>query len=309
MPELLQLCCAMNNKLKAHAALLLSGLLFGANYWIAKEIMPVPLLPRQIIFIRVFVAAIGFWVVAGFVRTESVQRKDLFIIALASVLGVAVNQIFFFEGLNLSNPVDAAILHATCPILVLLFATWTIRERIIWVNVAGVVIGATGAILLILSGLNQAVFAGSLKGNLFIMINNTAYAMYLVLIKPVMNKYHPFTVMKWIFIFGFLAVAPFTTHTMADLAWDQISGGVLYALVYVVLGTTMVAYLLTTYSLQHVKASAAGYYIYLQPVMAAIVGLVWFEGALTWMKVVAAVCIFLGVYFVNLRKPPFMKRV
>lgn len=299
----------MNNKLKAHGALLVSGLLFGANYWIAKDIMPAPLLPRQIIFIRVFVAAIGFWVISGFIRSERVSRNDLFLIALSSVLGVAINQIFFFEGLNLTNPVDAAILHATCPILVLLFATWIIRERIIWINVVGVVIGATGAVLLILSGLNQALFEGSLKGNLFIMINNTAYAMYLVLIKPVMSKYHPLTVMKWVFIFGFLAVAPFTAHTLVGLEWSLISGSVMYALIYLVIGTTMIAYLLTTYSLQHVKASAAGYYIYLQPVMAAIVGLVWFEGAVTWMKILAAVCIFCGVYFVNLRKPPLLKRV
>lgn len=292
----------MNNRSKAHIALLLSGLLFGANYWIAKELMPEPLLPRQIIFIRVFSAAILFWVLSSLVKNEKVKPKHLFIIALSSTLGVAVNQIFFFEGLNLTTPVDAAILHASSPIMVLLFATWIIRERILWINVLGILIGALGAILLITSGKNAEAFRGDMMGNIFILINISAYALYLVLIKPMMESYHPFTVMKWVFIFGFIAVAPFTTHTLFELGNDVLTTKTLLSLTYVVLGTTMLAYLLTIYGLKYLKASSAGYYIYLQPLMAGLIGLIGFGEVITLQKILSAVLIFAGVYFVNRKR-------
>ena len=296
----------MNVKLKAHTALLFSGLIFGINYWIAKGLMPDPLLPRQIIFIRIFFAAILFWLVSNSIKKEKVQPRHLLLIAFSSTLGVAVNQIFFFEGLNLTTPVDAAILHSTSPIMVLIFAALILSERIRPVNVLGVLIGAAGAVLLIVSGKDMQVFRGNMLGNIFIVINISAYAMYLVLIKPMMQQYHPFTVMKWVFIFGFIAIAPFTTHTLFDLSREVLTTKTALSLTYIVLGTTMLAYLLTIYGLKHLKASIAGYYIYLQPLMAGMIGAIWFAEIVTLQKLLAAVLIFSGVYFVNLK--PVQKR-
>lgn len=292
----------MNNRTKAHLALLLSGLVFGINYWIAKSIMPEPLLPRQIIFIRVFFAAALFWLLSMVVKREKVEKKHLLLIALSSTLGVAVNQIFFFEGLNLTTPVDAAILHATSPIMVLIFASLIIKERILWIHFLGVLAGAAGAIMLVLSGKEAAVFAGNPIGNAFILINISAYAMYLVLIKPMMSIYHPFTVMKWVFLFGFIAVAPFSMHTLAGLDSRVFEIQTLLSLSYVVLGTTMLAYLLTIYGLKYLRASSAGYYIYIQPIMAGAIGIIWFSEMITITKVIASVLIFTGVYLVNVKR-------
>lgn len=292
----------MNNRAKAHLALLLGGLIFGVNYWIAKSIMPEPLLPRQIIFIRVFFAAALFWLLSTAVKREKVEKKHLLLIALSSTLGVAVNQVFFFEGLNLTTPVDAAILHATSPIMVLIFAALIIRERILWIHSLGVLAGAAGAIMLVLSGKEAAVFAGNPIGNAFILINISAYAMYLVLIKPMMSIYHPFTVMRWVFLFGLIAVAPFSLHTLASLDSRIFESQTLYSLAYVVLATTMLAYLLTIYGLKYLRASSAGYYIYIQPLMAGAIGIIWFSEMITITKIVASVLIFTGVYLVNVKR-------
>jgi drug/metabolite transporter (DMT)-like permease len=141
-----------------------------------------------------------------------------------------------------------------------------------------------------------------MMGNIFILINISAYAMYLVLIKPMMESYHPFTVMKWVFIFGFIAVAPFTSHTLFELGNDVLTTNTLLSLAYVVLGTTMLAYLLTIYGLKYLKASSAGYYIYLQPLMAGLIGLIGFGEVITLQKILSAVLIFAGVYFVNRKR-------
>lgn len=286
---------------KAHLALLASGLLFGLNYWIAKNLMPDPLLPRQIIFIRVSLAALFFWLLSRSIPKERISKKDSYRIAGAGTLGVTVNQIFFFEGLNITTPVDAAIIHASSPIMVLLLAAWFIKEKVTLLNVFGIFLGATGTLLLIFSGTDMALFTGKSLGNLFILLNIIAYALYLVLIKPVMQRYRPFTVMKWVFFYGFLTSFPFTVSAMPDLNIQAFTGKVIFSLVYVILGTTLLAYLLTIYGLKYLKASSVGYYIYLQPIMAGILGWFWFAEPISYIKLISAALIFSGVYFVNLK--------
>ncbi len=281
--------------------------MFGANYWIAKNLMPDPLLPRQIIFFRVSLSAVLFWLLSKTIKEEHVGSKHLFRIAISSVLGVSVNQILFFEGLNLTNPIDAAILQATSPIMVLLFATLIIRERISLLNVAGILLGTCGAVLLTIAGAESFVFEGSLFGNILILCSITCYAMYLVLIKPMMIRYHPLTVMKWVFLFGFMAAFPFTVGTMFELSPKILDFKILLSLAYVVLITTMLAYLLTIFGLKHLKASSVGYYIYLQPLMAGLVGFFWFNRIITLYNMASAILIFAGVYLVN-QKKTFVRR-
>lgn len=287
---------------KAHLALITSGLLFGFNYWIAKNLMPEPLLPLQIIFIRVAFAALFFWLLSKAIPTEIIKRQDVYRIALASSLGVTVNQIFFFEGLNITTPVDAAILHASSPIMVLLFASWLIGEKISLINITGILLGSLGTLFLVIPGNEIALFSGKSLGNMFMLLNIIAYALYLVLIKPVMQRYHPFTVMKWVFFFGFLTSVPFTAGSILQLDIRILSGKVILSLLYVIFGTTVLAYLLTIYGLKYLKASSVGYYIYLQPIMAGLLGWLWFAEPFSIMKFIAAAFIFTGVYFVN-RKP------
>ncbi len=286
------------NTWKAHIALLLAGLMFGANFWIAKELMPHPLLPKQIIFFRLSVSAALFWLLSWLTVREKVEREHLKKIALASMLGVSINQVFFFEGLNLCSPVDSAILQATSPIAVLIFAAWLIREKASWVNILGILLGSAGAIMLVLAE-KGAIVSSNTLGKVFILVNTTSYAIYLVLIKPMMIRYHPLTVMKWVFLFGFAGAFPVIFPSMMNLSKEVMDTGILLSLAYVVLVTTMLAYLLTIFGLKYMKASSVGYYIYMQPFIAAVVGLVWFGEPLTLVKMMAAALIFFGVFLVN----------
>lgn len=289
----------MNKQWGAHLTLFATSLLFGANYWIAKGLMPDYFEPRQVIFIRVLGAMLLFWLLHFFTTREKVKPRDLLLIAVSSALGVAVNQIMFFEGLNLTTPVDTSIIHASSPVLVLLFAAIITRERLTFMKIAGIILGAAGALLLVLHGKEVSFNADSFRGDIFILINISAYSLYLVLIKPVMARYKPVTVMKWVFFFGFLFVLPFSIGKMPNIDWQNVDGFAWFSLLYVVIGTTFLAYLLTINALRYVDASVAGFYIYLQPVFAAIIGISLFDEVLTAHKILAAALVFSGVYFVS----------
>lgn len=291
----------LSPRVKSHAALAVAGLLFGANYWIAKGLMLGFLTPMQIIFIRGLASLLLFWLAALFVKPEHVRKSDHRNFIVAAALGVAINQIFFFTGLSYTSPVDTSLIHAASPLLVLLFSAMLMHEKITSIRLAGILTGGTGAVLLILQAGSAQNSQSSLAGNALILANITAYSLYLVKIKPMMMRYSAITVMKWIFLYGFLLVIPFSLPSMTRISFVHFTTQAWMAITYVVVGTTFLAYLLTTFSLKAVSATVAGYYIYMQPVVAGVIGILFFGETVGPVKILAGAAVFTGIYLVNRR--------
>ena len=309
LPKIPYLCTLMTRSLQAHLSLFGSSLIFGANYWIAKGLMPAYFEPFQIIFIRLLVTAILFWGLSIFTPKEKVSRKDLFLIAICALLGVVINQIMFFEGLRLTKPVETAILHTTSPIMVLIMSHWLIKERVTPAKAWGIAFGFAGALTIVLNGQSLSFSDGVVLGSFFIFINIVSYSLYLVLIKPIMSKYHPITVMKWVFLIGFLSAAPFTASSMGHVNWAKITPFIWFSLSYVVIASTFIAYIMITFSLKHLTPSIVGFYIYLQPFVATVTGVIFYNSDITIVKVFAALLIFTGVYLVSKRPPKNLTQV
>jgi drug/metabolite transporter (DMT)-like permease len=296
----------MTETSKAHLALIISGILFGANYWIAKGLMPDYLQPMQIIFIRGLLSLILFWLVAFAKDNQKIAGKDHLILALAGLTGIAINQAFFFIGLNLTSPVDTALIHSASPIVVLLFSAWLAGEKTGRSKISGIALGALGAVLLVFQGNFNSSGGNHLLGNTLIFLNIISYSLYLVIIKPLMAKYSAVTLMKWVFLYGFLFVLPFCLPSASKINFYNFTTYTWLSMLYIVVGTTFLTYLLTSFSLKTVSAGIAGYYIYMQPVIAALIGIMLFGERLTMIKLIAAMLVFLGVFLVN-RNPALRK--
>ena len=261
--------------------------------------MPDYLSPFALVFARISGACILFWALSLLLPKETIDRKDILRLLIATVFGVAVNQSLFLNGLNITTPIDAAIIMTATPILVLLVARLLIREPITIFKVIGIVAGATGAILLILYSGNISFSNNHVIGNSIIVANATSYALYLVIVKPLINKYHPVTLMKWIFLFGLLLVSAPGLPAFMRVNWGSLPGDIMLSVLFVVVGTTFLAYLLNMYSLKYVKPITVSIYIYSQPVIASIVALILGQDVITPVKIVAALLVFTGVYFVS----------
>ncbi len=289
----------MKSNHKAHASLLATTLIFGLHYAIAKGLMPGYFTPRQLIFLRLLGGMVLFW---GFQRLfvpEKVNRRDLITLALCGLLGFALNQTLFYEGLNLTNPVDASIIHVLNPILVLVFAGLIIGEKITWLKVAGITLGASGALILVLYGREASFDSHHMLGNILVFLNMVFYALYLVLIKPLTARYHTATILKWVSVFGFLFTLPITIKPALEIDFGAITGPAWWGLAYVILLNTFVAYLLINFALKHLSPGVVSYYNYLQPVIASILSVSIGIAGVTPQTVLAALLIFGGVYLVN----------
>ena len=279
----------------AHLALLIANLIYGVNYTMAKIALPEYIKPFGFIFIRVAVAGAMFWLFHLTIR-EKVKPRDLGLLALCGLFGVAANQLFFFWGLSITTEINASLLMITTPILVLLLGHLIIRERITWKKGLGIVLGASGAFLLIGFGKDFSFGSATSGGDLLVFINASCYALYLVLVKPLMSKYHPLTVIKWVFLFGFIVVALVGWRQFTEIEWSTFDWKVWSSVIYVVIGTTFIAYLLNVFALSRVQPSTVSVYIYSQPLVATIVSIGVGNDVLTAVKVLAGLLIFAGVY-------------
>lgn len=286
----------------AHLALLGANLIFGVNYVIAKGIMPDFLEPRAIIFLRVIGATIIFWIVGEFTVKEKVARKDLLRIGLISFFGVALNQIMFFEGLNLTTPINSSIIMVGVPILVLVFSHFFIGDKLTKNKIIGIFLGFLGAAFLILQSGSLSLEANTFVGNIFVLINASSYALFLVLVKPLMHKYKAVTVMKWVFLFGLIYVTPVSLNLAITSDYSAIPINIWYSIGFVILFTTVFAYLLNNYSLKTISPTVNSAYIYLQPIIASVVAISFGKDEISIKEVIAALLIFIGVYFVSFKK-------
>ena len=124
--------------------------------------------------------------------------------------------------------------------------------------------------------------------------------MYLVLVKPLMQKYHPITVMFYVFGFGFLYVLPFGYSELLVVEWTSFSPKIVWEVTFVVICTTVIAYLLNSSALKQLSPSTVSIYIYTQPVLATLFAVFSEADNLDEMKIISASIIFVGVYLVSI---------
>lgn len=291
----------MQEKYKPHLLLFAVNLVYAGNFTIAKIAMPQYITPHAFILLRVAVGALFFYLIHSYFIKEKVQKEDWPRLVLCALFGVALNMLLFFKGLAITTPINAALIMILAPIMVLLVSTILMKELIPFAKVIGVISGLIGASLIILSGSNIADLSIS-NGDLLVFLNATSYAFYLVLVKSLMKKYEAYTVVRWVFFFGFLMVFPFGIKEFMEVQWQTMPTKAWLSILYVLMGTTIFTYLLNAFALKITSAALVSTYIYLQPLLATLIAVLAGKDVLTWKKVLAAVCIFLGVYLVSLKR-------
>jgi drug/metabolite transporter (DMT)-like permease len=233
---------------------------------------------------------------------EKTSRKDIPMMMLLAVFGVTINQSLFIKGLSLTSPISASIMMITTPILVIIVGGFLIKEKITWLRVAGIVIGFAGAATLMLtSGMDAGSRADNPVGDLLIFINALSWGTYLVLVKPVMKKYHTVTILRWIFTFSLFVIVPVGFQQFQQVQWQSLSSQTIFYLFFIVFFTTYVAYLLNVYALNALSPAVVSAYIYLQPLLTALIAISTGNDSLNWMKALSALMIFAGVYLVSMR--------
>lgn len=293
---------------KAHLALLAVNTIYGASHVIAKGVMPYFLTPNVFILFRALGATLLFWIIQFFFIKEKVQKKDLGLLALSGLFGVTINQLCFFHGLSLSSSINSGIIMTLNPIIVAVLSFFWLKEKLGFQKIAGILIGTSGAVLLTISGSS---IGDSSLGDLFLFINASSYAFYLVLVKPLMKKYKPITVITYVFTFGtlFVLLYPTTLPELVVTNFQRIPIHIIWVIMFVIIGVTFFTYLLTMYGLKYLSPTISSSYIYTQPVLVIVFAFVFayfgwsadYSETITLKKILYMLLIFSGIFIISYR--------
>ena len=293
----------MNKNTQAHAAVLGANIIFAANYSIVKFITPGYMQPFAINFVRVASSIILFWILWLLKPGPwGIQRKDIPRFIACGITGVLINQIFFIKGLSLTTSIHSSLLSLCTPIFIIIIAAWLIKESLNWLKMIGLALGIFGALLLILIKDNNHTGSNVLLGDILVIINAISYAFYLVMVRPLMVNYSAIHVIRWVFTIGGIIMLPISASEFLATNWNSFEFNQWAALFFIAIGATFLAYLFNVYGIGKLGASSTGAYIYTQPVFAAIIAIIFAGEHFSWVKGLAAILIFSGVYLANFRK-------
>ncbi len=281
----------------------LVALFYAINFSAAKEVTPTHIGPFGLTWYRVVFTGAIFWILSLFLKPkQKVPLKKLPLIALAAFCGVGFNMVTFMWGLSMTTPISASVLMVTTPIIVAILSAVFLKERLHAMKVIGILVGFAGAALLIFLTASNEVASNPLKGNLLIFVNSVSYAFYILLAKKLTQQYDVFTLMKWLYLFGVIFITPFGIQQGLSFDPSLASTTVLLNIGYVVLFATFGTYMLNIIAIRTLRPSVVAVFVYLQPLLAAIIAMGLGTDKLTWIKAGAGALIFTGVYLAG-RKP------
>ena len=286
----------------AHISLLIANIIYGLNYSIAKSVMPDYIKPFALVSLRSFFTTGLFWITGLFLPKETVSRKDLLYLLGCSFFGVVINQIFFLVGLNLTSPINSSIIISTNPIFAFVFAALILKEHITFLKGSGLAIGLSGVLLLILQNGTPDLASSTFIGDILTLINTISWAFYTVIIKRMLEKYHPVTVMKWTFFFGMLTTIPAGYSQWSIMTWSSIPVNGYLGIGFVIVFATYLGYLLISFGLRRLSPTIVSTYTYLNPIIAAYLASFIGQDHISLVMILSAILIFAGVFVVSLQK-------
>ncbi len=294
---------------RAHSAMLLAMVLFGLMATFSKDVLTHGgITGPQLVAFRVIGAAILFWLGSLIVPQQSIEPRDFLKIAGAGFFGFALAQGGYIVGLSFTSPINATIELTTMPIFTLILSSILLHERITPRRALGIIMGFTGAILLITRTTTGDGRPTDIRGDILILISQVGYAFYLTHYSGVIRKYVAFTFNKWTFTFASLFILPFTLPHIVQIDWLHLNMRTVSEIVYIVAAATFFTFLLVVYAQRRLLPTTVSVYNYVQPFVAAVASMAMGLATFQWAHAMDAALIFTGVWLVtnaqNSKKSP-----
>lgn len=288
----------MKNSIRPHLALLLCNSIWALNYPLYKLVIPSHVSALSMVTATLIVAAVLSLLTLLWNRPERIERSDMLKLVGAALLIGVMRKFFLMDGLSLTSPIDGSIINTMGPILVLIISVVMHIDRFTPMKIAGIVMGATGAVMVVAFGGSAAHPASELRGNLFVLLSAFSTALYMVWFKQLISKYKPLTALRWVYCIAALAILPFGGSELVHTDFSALTGASLWAFLFILLVPTFGPNFLLIYSLKYVSPTITSIYTYLQPILATVIAVAMGMDKLHWDTVLAAVVIFGGVLLV-----------
>ena len=288
--------------LRAHGITLGAFICFGLMSPLCKWAMESGLVSGvSMAGFRLCGAALLFWAVSPVVPRQRVERGDWLPLIIMSLCGMGINQFCYVLGVQHTSPTNACVATTSTPVFTFILSAVFLHAAVTLRRVAGLIIAAAGALVLILGSQMEGGRSGSPVGDAICLFSQLSVSFYFVFFSGVIKKYHPVVLMRWLFLISAVLTAPLWLHEMLSMPWKQLGPAEIWGSAYVVFFGSFISYLLMIVGQRHLEPATVTAYNYIQPVIASVVGISLGVDALTWQKVVAVICIAAGVWAISRR--------
>ena len=294
----------MQKKVLPLLAATIATTIYGINHTVAKMVMPIYIGSLGLVLLRVLGATIMFWTISLFFKSKPIDKKDRLTILKCGLFGMGINIAAFIAGLDYSTPVNSSILIIISPIFVVILSFFIFKNKINFIKILGIILGFIGAIILILTAdSNSSIGRNIPLGNFLFIVNSISYAYYLIIVKPMAEKYDLITLFKWLFLVGLVFNFPIGINQFLDVDWQNLP--LLQAVLpmaFVVICTTFMTYFLNGYALTKLTSAEVAVFMYLQPIIGVVFAIFTKSDSITLTIVIASMLIFSGVYLTTVLK-------
>lgn len=299
-----------NQKYEGHLALLVANVSWGLMAPFLKDLLNGGIItPMALSGYRIIGGALLFWLIGMFVKPDknacnSIERRDIVPLIIASLLVIGLNQVLIIVGMSLTSPVDASVVCSLTPIFTLIFGAILMGIAFTWSKALGVTIGLAGALIFVFTGQADAetCVTNPVLGDVACLMAQVFGALYLVCFTKLISKYSLITLMKWMFLISGIAVLPFSLPDMLAVDWSQVILMEYIDLTFIILFGTCLAYMLIPVAQRRVEPTVIAMYNYLQPVVAVVFSVIAGLATFSIANAIATAMVFVGVWIVNRAK-------
>ena len=299
-----------NQKYEGHLALLVANVSWGLMAPFLKDLLNGGIItPMALSGYRIIGGALLFWLIGMFVKPDknecnSIERRDIAPLIIASLLVIGLNQVLIIVGMSLTSPVDASVVCSLTPIFTLIFGAILMGIAFTWSKALGVTIGLAGALIFVFTGQADAetCVTNPVLGDVACLMAQVFGALYLVCFTKLISKYSLITLMKWMFLISGIAVLPFSLPDMLAVDWSQVILMEYIDLTFIILFGTCLAYMLIPVAQRRVEPTVIAMYNYLQPVVAVVFSVIAGLATFSITNAIATAMVFVGVWIVNRAK-------
>ena len=243
-------------------------------------------------------------------RRRGFGARDLWTFLYLGFLGVAVNQMCFTIGLRYTSVSHASLIVGMGPIYTLVLAVLLRLEVATWRKASGMAIALAG-IAVMASENGISTHSPSLLGDVITMTGSIGFAMYVVLGKRVADRYDPLTMTALNHFAGALIVLPLAIRQARLLGpkenWQAIPWAGWGALLYMAVFSSAIAYVFYFWLLRYLEALQLSAFSYLLPILATILGILWFGEKGSWRQVLGGAIALGGLYWIEAGRAPVVK--
>ena len=274
--------------------------IFGVDAPIMKSVMPHWINAYGLITFRMCLAALLALILSLFMPREKVVGRDKWLLILAGLFGILLNQGGITIGVQYSSPIDVGLIVVLTPVLVIVFSRIFLKEKPSAKTLIGLGLGLVGVLLLLFLGgaAKDSTQKNTLIGNLVVLGGITSYALYLTFAGGVLRRYSVTTLMKWIFGFAALFSLPLgVVDLITSAAFTEVAPWSVYArMAFSSVGATFCAFMLNMIAMKHIRGSSIAMFGYLQPIITAIIAVAISQAHLTLINIISGILIGIGVY-------------